>query len=65
MQRFRLEYDSGFGIEKKSGWSVCIDGSYYMAFDKNVVRAVVVALWRWWKESKGAAGEDEAEAQNG
>ena len=48
--RIRIEKDIDFGIDKKSGWSVAIDGSYLVQFDKWIIIALVKALWayQWW-----------------
>ncbi len=47
----RLDYDRDYGIDHRRGWSVAIDGSYYVQFWPEPITAVIVALWRWWQEA--------------
>lgn len=46
MNRFKLEYDTEFGIDRRSGWSIAVNGEYLVSLEPNLV----VALWKaWWK----------------
>lgn len=40
-----IEYDSDYGIDHRSGWSVIWDGSYIVQLEKHLI----VALWKAWK----------------
>lgn len=40
-------YDEDYGIDKRSGWSVAIDGSYYVQFEEYLIKAIVKAIYEW------------------
>lgn len=44
---FRLEYDVDYGIDRKTGWSVVIDGSVVVQFADTPEEALQKALDRW------------------
>lgn len=45
VKSFKLEWDREYGPSKRSGWSVCIDGSYVVELE----RSLLVALLKWWR----------------
>lgn len=44
-----LDYDKNYGIDKRSGWSVALSGSYYAQFWREPVSAVVWSIWQRWR----------------
>jgi hypothetical protein len=44
-----LEFDRNYGVDKRTGWSVAIGGSYYVQFWPEPVTAVLIAIWRAWR----------------
>lgn len=49
----RIDYDLAYGINKHRGWSVTLNGIVYVQFWPEPVTAVILALWRKWKFSRG------------
>ena len=52
MKKFSLEYDSDYGIDNRRGWSVAINGHYYVAFKRFFVVALIKAFYLHWKLSE-------------
>lgn len=46
MNSLKVEYDSDYGIDHRSGWSVTIDGCVYLQFRKLVVIALAAAFFK-------------------
>jgi len=52
---FALEYDKGYGVFKRTGWTVIIGYSIVCQLEKYLIWALVKSLWRyqsWELESK-------------
>ena len=47
-KNFLLEYDTDYGIDKKTGWSVCINGSYTAMFEKYWIIALIKSFYIYW-----------------
>jgi hypothetical protein len=49
---FRLHYDKNYGIYKRKGWSIAIDGHFYVEFERFLIVALVKAfkMYRSGKE---------------
>ncbi len=45
--RFRLDYDVEYGIDKRKGWSLTIDGSVLVQFADTFEEAVETAQSKW------------------
>lgn len=45
MNKFTLEYDINYGIAKRKGWSVSIDGIYYVTFWPEPITAILWAFF--------------------
>lgn len=41
-----LNYDRNYGIDRRSGWSVALDGSYYAQFWFEPLSAIVWSIWK-------------------
>jgi hypothetical protein len=46
MNQFCLEYDKGYGIDRRSGWTVCVDGRVIVQFRRWAAFALVEAWMR-------------------
>ncbi len=46
MKSMRIDYDRDYGISCRTGWSVAIDGHYYVQFYRCLLLALVVAAWK-------------------
>ena len=44
IKNFKLVYDADYGIDKRTGWSVCINGSYLSQLEKSLIVAIVKAF---------------------
>ena len=51
LKSFALQYDRDYGIDRRSGWSVVVDGSVAVQFARNRLVALVRAWlsWRRWE----------------
>lgn len=48
MRQFSLEYDTDYGSDHRSGWTVVVDGSVLVQLTS--LRACLVAfVSRWWR----------------
>lgn len=43
---FCLQFDLNYGVDKRTGWSVAIGGSYYAQFWREPFTAIIYSLWR-------------------
>ncbi len=41
-----IDYDKDYGVDNRSGFSICIDGSYYVQFRKDPFTALLIALYK-------------------
>ena len=50
--RLKIEYDIDFGVDKRCGWSIAINGSYVVSLNKWLIIALIKALWayQWWEK---------------
>lgn len=46
MKSLRVDYDTSYGIDDKSGWSVAIDGHYLVQFERFLFVAISKAFWK-------------------
>ena len=46
-KRFTLTYDSAYGLDRRSGWTVVIDGIVVVQFCKNPIIALLTAFKKW------------------
>ena len=53
--RYIIEYDEDYGIDKRRGWSVALDGHYVVMFEK----WFIMAIWKAVKVSRKIAEEGE------
>ena len=42
INNFSLQFDKDYGINKRTGWSICINGSFMSQLEKYLV----VAIWK-------------------
>jgi len=51
MRSFKVEYDTEYGCDKRTGWSVCINGSYVSELERFFLVAMFKGLFRYysWK----------------
>jgi len=42
----RVDYDNDYGIDHQSGWSVTVEGSVLVQFEKHLLVALVKAAWK-------------------
>jgi len=45
MKRFNIEWDKEYGQDKRTGWSVCIDGSFVAKLERYFLVALIKSLW--------------------
>lgn len=49
-RKIRVDYDTEYGIEQRTGWSVAINGSYIVQFERFLIFAIAKAIWRHRKQ---------------
>lgn len=50
MKTLRIDYDKDYGVQSRNGWSVSIDGHYYVQFRKSLTLALIVSFWKHHRE---------------
>ncbi|MBN9393077.1 MAG: hypothetical protein J0I20_33905 [Chloroflexi bacterium] len=48
--RYGLDYDTNYGMNKRTGWSFTWNGSYFTELEKSLIKAV----WVGFKKSRAA-----------
>ena len=51
MRQFKLEWDREYGINKRTGWSIVVDGSVIVQLERFSIIAVVKALYKEMKHN--------------
>lgn len=44
MKKLRIHWDKDYGIDNKTGWSICIDGSFVSELEDFLIIAVIKAI---------------------
>lgn len=52
IDQFSLTYDTNYGIDHRTGWSVCLNGSYQAQVEPWLVVAIWKALKGWWRHER-------------
>ena len=47
--RVKIQYDQDYGIDHRKGWSIAIDGSYYVQFEKRLLVALFKAIYSYFE----------------
>lgn len=45
LRQFALQFDRDYGLEKRTGWSVVVNGSFCFTFEKHLIIAVLKGLY--------------------
>lgn len=45
MKQLRIDFDTNYGINKRTGWSIAVNGSYLVQLERFLLVAIVKALW--------------------
>jgi len=53
MRQLRIEYNSSYGVNRLSGWSISVDGSVVVQFERRLITAVFKTLWKLWEWRQG------------
>ena len=53
MMNLKIEYDKDYGIDKRTGWSIAINGWYVVQFHKYLVVALIKAFYEYWLNNNG------------
>ena len=48
MSSFAIEWDKDYGIDKRTGWTVKLDGAVLVQLE----RFLLVALWKSWRRKR-------------
>jgi plasmid stabilization system protein ParE len=46
LKNVTIDYDENYGMDKNTGWSIAIDGHYYVQFHHDLKEAVLIAAIR-------------------
>lgn len=49
---FKIQWDRNYGIAKRQGWSISLDGFYLVSLERWFIIAVVKALWSYMKGNR-------------
>jgi hypothetical protein len=52
MNQFRLHWDRDYGCDKKTGWSISIDGSFVANLERFLIVAIVKAIIKYLRQNK-------------
>lgn len=52
LKNVSVEYDTDYGVDKRSGWSICVNGSFTAELEPSLIRAIWqtvrrVRQWEW------------------
>jgi len=42
--KYKIEFDRDYGIDKRTGWSICVDGHYIIQLEKHFLMALIKAV---------------------
>jgi hypothetical protein len=47
-----IEYDKDYGIDKRTGWSLCINGNVVNQFESSLIKCLIkgIKTYRDWKK---------------
>lgn len=48
MKKLLIEFDRKYGYDKRIGWSIAIDGSFYAKFERYLIIAVLKTFYSYW-----------------
>ena len=51
-----IDYDYEYGIDKRTGWSVFVDGSYIIQFERFLIVAVIKTIVLMRRSNRWEAG---------
>ena len=46
VEQIRLHYDRDYGIDRRGGWSLSINGSFVVQFERFLLVALAKSLWK-------------------
>jgi hypothetical protein len=49
IRSFNLEFNRDYGIDRRTGWTVVIDGIVHVQFARGPLRAIALGLFRHWR----------------
>ena len=44
LNRFSVDFDRNYGVSKRTGWSIAINGHYLVELEKRLVKAIWKAI---------------------
>lgn len=44
LKHITIDYDTNYGIDKRTGWSIAVDGSYILQFERFLLIALLKAI---------------------
>lgn len=44
--KFAIHFDRDYGIDRRTGWSIAIDGSFVVQFEKHLLVALILMMER-------------------
>lgn len=53
MKSFKLAWDKDYGIDKRAGWSITVNGHVLVILERWLIVAACKALWRWSRLEEG------------
>ena len=53
MKNFRLEFDRDYGIDKRTGWSIVVNGCFVVQLEP----WLIVAIWKGCRNWRRPAGK--------
>lgn len=51
MKQFKVEWDRDYGINKRTGWSIVVDGSFVVQLERFLIIAISKTLYKKLKHN--------------
>jgi len=48
MESLKIQFDRNYGINKRTGWSICVNGCFYTQLERFLVVALIKAVRMHW-----------------
>ena len=48
IKNFSIDFNRDYGIDKKTGWSININGSFYAQLERFLIVALIKAFYVYW-----------------
>jgi hypothetical protein len=64
MKSFRLDFDRDYGIDRRTGWSISVNGGCLVMFERSLIVALFRALFCTWPPEKYDGGRHDGKLRD-